>query len=211
MPGKLGLGCHSFRWVLSGAGLKQPDRNLRIANRNLESHSAPDAVTPRPPPAPACSTTRLACWPSPVGFFAVRHTADLSLVSSPVGRCPSGRSVSQVSSQFALRRWFAAPLVACDSVASPSPTAKRTPVGPVAVGSRSRVPPPGLPQFREDRNNASRLAASRTPDIREVVAMVDAPFSGGGRQRRQSSLSPFASSKSQEATSSFSLSTAPQS
>nr|GMD40879.1 hypothetical protein Iba_chr10aCG13640 [Ipomoea batatas] len=142
MPGKLGLGCHSFRWVLSGAGLKQPDRNLRIANRNLESHSAPDAVTPRPPPAPACSATRLACWSSPVGFFAVRHTADLSLVSSPVGRCPSGRSVSQ---------------------------------------------------------------------IREVVAMVDARFSGGGRQRRQSSLSPFASSKSQEATSSFSLSTAPQS
>nr|GMD45310.1 hypothetical protein Iba_chr10dCG8820 [Ipomoea batatas] len=93
-----------------------------------------------------------------------RHTADLSLVSSPVGRHPSGRSVSQVSSQFALRRWLTARLVACDSVTSPLPTAKRTPVRPVAVGSRSQVPPPGLPQFCEDRNNASHLSASRTPD-----------------------------------------------
>nr|GMD61383.1 tetraspanin-3-like [Ipomoea batatas] len=93
-----------------------------------------------------------------------RHTADLSLVSSPVGRHPSGRSVSQVSSQFALRRWLTARLVACDSVTSPLPTAKRTPVRPVAVGSRSQVPLPGLPQFCEDRNNASHLSASRTPD-----------------------------------------------
>nr|GME20831.1 hypothetical protein Iba_scaffold26227CG0020 [Ipomoea batatas] len=110
-----------------------------------------------------CQNMKMMKYKNKDGIFN-RHTADLSLVSSPIGRHPSGRSVSQVSSQFALRRWLTARLVACDSVTSPLPTAKRTPVRPVAVGSRSQVPPPGLPQFCEDRNNASHLSASRTPD-----------------------------------------------
>nr|GLL30101.1 hypothetical protein Itr_chr06CG19220 [Ipomoea trifida] len=75
--------------------------------------------------------------------------------------------------------------VACDSVTSPLPTAKRTPVRPVAVGSRSQVPPPGLPQFCEDRNNASHLPASPTPDALRRRCFTHA----GGRSLRLASNS----------------------